>query len=429
MSTNFEISYDWLTDESEDASLRISVGPWHATHVEDTLAKTVRLTARLSASRLAEWFAANWWRLLWEPRANTFSWRESHRMGNVGHGYVWPDLTFDSDWESIHVASRPTPPRKAEPIRYLNHFDYHIPATDFETGVERFVNGTIARLSHVQDTRSDLSMLWEEVSAERADPPSCEIRILEACMGFDPDEAPDYLLDSLQQQMGVFGSSAIREMAVAYKESAVPHLMDLRGLAFRDGVVVRVPDYDVIRTSLKDQTATVRIPWQRAERAAHIVRSEWNVAPPVTTKDLCELMQISHSGYLSDQSEGWRSYMAGFRDDDARENFRVSLNSKYSTARRFGLVRLVGDHIAADDTDRLLPGTSSFTSRQKFQRAFAQAFLCPYDALEEYLDTTTPDSDDIDDAAQHFDVSPLMVQSILVNKGVLGRETLDDWSG
>ena len=428
MSTDFEISYDWLTDESEDASLGISVGPWHATHVEDTLAKTVRLTARLSASRLAEWFVANWWRLLWEPRANTFSWRESHRMGNVGHGYVWPDLTFDSDWESIHVASRPTPPRKAEPIRYLNHFDYHIPATDFEAGVERFVNGTVARLSHVQNTRSDLSMLWEEVSAERADPPSCEMRILEACMGFDPDEAPDYLLDSLQQQMGVFGSSAIREMAVAYKQSTVSDLWDLWGGARHHGVVVRVPGYDDVRTLIKDLTATVRIPWQRAEMAAHIVRSVWDVAPPVSTEHLCELMQISHIGYLSDQSEGWRSYMAGFRDDDARENFRVSLNSKYSTARRFGLVRLVGDHIAADDSDRLLPGTSSFTSRQKFQRAFAQAFLCPFDALEEYLSTTTPDSDDIDDAAQHFDVSSLMIQSILVNKGVLGRETLDDWA-
>ena len=436
MSENFRINYDWLTNDyaepaldSPVAALSIRVGPWCATEVEDTLAKTVRLSARLSALHLAAWFTANWWRLLWEPRSDTYSWRTSHRMGNVGYGYVWPDLTFDTDWESIHVESRPTARREAEPIRYLNHFNQGIPITDFEAGVESFINGTIARLAHVGEPRSDLILLWEELSAERADPESSEMRILEACMGYDPDEASVDLLATLHEQMAGFGRSAIKEMAVAYKQHTIPHLMDLRGSARYDGVSVRVPEYDDIRSLISDHSDSSTVPWQRAEKAARVVRKVWNASPPVSTEALCELLHIPQTDYLDNQPVGWRSFMAGFRDDDARENFSVSLNSKYTTSRRFGLVRLVADHIVADDDDRLLPGTNSFTSRQKFQRAFAQEFLCPFDALEEYLDTTTPDSDDLFDAARHFDVSPLMVHTILVNKGVLGRETLDDWTG
>ena len=433
MSTDFRISYDWLTNDYGDpavdstiAALGIIVGPWSGTEVEDTLAKTVRLSARLSALRLSEWFAANWWRLLWEPKSQTLSWRASHRMGNVGHGYVWPDLTFDTDWESIHIVSRPTLRREAEPIRYLNHFDCHVPLRDFETGVEEFINGTIARLSHVQDARSGLGLLWEDVLIERADPASSELRMLEACMGYDPDEAPIDLLERLHKEMTRFGRNAIKELAVAYRLSPIPNLPDLWGMARQDGLLVHVPRYDVIRALIKDESDHLRVPWKRAERAALMAREAWSLNPPVSTEHLCELLQISQASYQSNQDQWWGSLLAGFRDESASDKFRILLSKRYSASRRFGLVRLVADHIIADDDDSLLPATGSRTSRQKFQRTFAQELLCPFDALDEYLGTTTPDGDDIDDAARYFDVSPLLIRTTLVNKGVLGRETLDD---
>ena len=71
-----------------------------------------------------------------------------------------------------------------------------------------------------------------------------------------------------------------------------------------------------------------------------------------------------------------------------------------------------------------MPGTNCYTNRQKFQRAFAQEFLCPFDALREYPNMNAPDSYDIQDAADYFNVPPLMVQTTLVNKGVLHRDTL-----
>lgn len=75
--------------------------------------------------------------------------------------------------------------------------------------------------------------------------------------------------------------------------------------------------------------------------------------------------------------------------------------------------------------DRLLPATAAKTARQQFQRAFAQEFLCPFDALLAKIQTEKPDEEDIAEAATDYDVSPLMVLTTLVNRGSLDREALN----
>ena len=222
MSESFKIDCEWLTSDYGDASERatladivINVGQWNATEVEDTLEKRFRSTVRLSALRLAEWFAANWWRLLWEPRgdnADTYDWLAAHNTRNVGYGYVWPNLSFSSDWQSVHVAARPSSVSKVAPIRYLNHFDHPLPISEFEKGVDDFVNGTIARLHSVGETDTELSALWNEVLEERRDPQMSLYRALEACMGYDPDEAPTGLVYNLLEQSPYDVEQAARDV-------------------------------------------------------------------------------------------------------------------------------------------------------------------------------------------------------------------------
>ena len=64
--------------------------------------------------------------------------------------------------------------------------------------------------------------------------------------------------------------------------------------------------------------------------------------------------------------------------------------------------------------------------RQQFQRAFAQEFLCPYDALREVVGGS-PSVDDIEYAADYFAVSTWVVVCAFVNNGALPQETLADW--
>jgi hypothetical protein len=66
------------------------------------------------------------------------------------------------------------------------------------------------------------------------------------------------------------------------------------------------------------------------------------------------------------------------------------------------------------------------TDRQKYQRAFAQSLLCPIPDLRNHVNFDEPRMDQIERAAQYFHVHINVVRNLLVYKGVLPRETLDD---
>lgn len=436
MKTPFSISCEWLpgsygeaAEQSTLAELTIEVAQSCATQVEDLLAKTVRPSVRLSAFPLAEWFAANWWRLLWEPQSDTYSWRASHKVGNAGYGYIWPDLSFSSDCRTVLVSSRPTTLWAAEPIRYLNRFDIPIAISDFEDGVSHFIEGTIARLSNAQKAKFDLVELWQEITEERHNPEAAQWRRLEAGMGYDPDEAPEGLIAGLQEQAKRYGASSVQEMAAAAKDQAPAHINGLWEAAQESGVTVQVPSFSDLRRRLKTEGNPGDLPWQWTAQAAQLARETWGLDIPVATAQLVDLFRVSPKQFGEPGHPAHTFLSAGFRDDGHSDSFSISWNSNYPTSRRFTLARLVGDHIVTPEQERLLPGTRVATHRQKFQRAFAQELLCPFAVLKEVLGTEMPDNDDITAAAEHFAVSPLTVQSILVNKGVVDRETYQSWVG
>ena len=437
MTANFRIDYDWLprdygdeVDRATLAELTIRFGEsLCATTVEDVLAKTVRSSARLSAIRLAEWFAANWWRLRWEPQANTLSWRMSHKISNVGGGYVWPDLSFSTDWESIQVSVCQTKGWEGEPIRYLNDFGVRLLPREFERGIEDFVNGTIARLSSALKSSTGLSDLWRQVNEERYSPSLSELRKLEACMGYDPDEAPDGLIERIQEARDLYGRDSVQEVAAVSKDQTMAHIETLGQYAVSGDRVVRTPDYDKVRQRIMAQANSFETPWKRAKDAAQIARECWGLKSKIDTPTLSQMFDVPVEAFSQVNENVPPPLTAGLRSDDVPEQFGFLSNRRHPAGRRFAFARLVADHLTIPDNERLLPATSSRTARQKFQRAFAQEFLCPFDDLMFRFDADAPTDDAIDEAAAYFEVSPLVVQTALVNNGALERETLDDWPG
>lgn len=436
MNAPFTITCEWLppldTDSNEQATLAelaIDVAGLCATEVVDIFAKTVRPSIWVSAFPLAEWFAANWWRLLWEPQSDTYSWRASHKVGNSGYGYSWPDLSFSSDWQTVLVRSGHTSRLDMDAIRYLNQFDRSVSVADFEQGVANFIEGTLARLSVIQKRQSELAELWQEITEERHNPEAAQWRSLEAGMGYDPDEAPEGLIAGLQEQAKRYGASSVQEMAAASKDQAPSHINGLWEAAQESGVTVQVPSFSDLRRRLKTEGNPGDLPWQRAAQAAQLARETWELDIPVATARLVDLFRVSQKQFEEPGHPAHPGLSAGFRDGGPSDSFSISWNSNHPASRRFTLARLVGDHIATPEQELLLPGTRTATHRQKFQRAFAQEFLCPFAVLKEVLGSEMPDNDDITAAAEHFAVSPLTVQSILVNKGVVDRETFAGWVG
>ena len=95
---------------------------------------------------------------------------------------------------------------------------------------------------------------------------------------------------------------------------------------------------------------------------------------------------------------------------------------RHPVSRRFALARVIGDHLAAGEDENLLPVTDSPTDRQKFQRAVAREFLCPFDSLRDYLGNRSLDDEFIEDAALRFEVSPMIVGYALMDNGMLERD-------
>lgn len=429
--SSFSVDFQWLAREHGDAVARstlaeisITANGWKATELEDLLAKTVRPAVRVSAFALAQWCASNWWRLLWEPERNTISWKMSHKVGAAGEGFLWPDLTFISDGEAVLVRSRPSPLTPEQSVRYLNSFDEFIPVHEFETEMHSFIESVLGRLTDMRIKATGLDDLWKEVLAERRDPGLASWRKLEAIMGYDPDEAPDQTIADLQTAALVYGSSAVEEMAAESMQNAISHIETLWGEPRKEALPLVIPNFDILKRRINDAMRSSLSPWQKATEASRIFREVCALGPgPVSTSTLAEVLEIK-KGSL-ENAFGLKGPMdAGFRNGNM-SGFSVFLKSPFQGNRRFALLRLVGDHLTAPRNDKLLPATRyAKTQRQKFQRAFAQEFLCPYSDLMEYLDLEEPSDEDIEDAAHHFDVSALMVKTILVNKGDLERSCL-----
>lgn len=151
----------------------------------------------------------------------------------------------------------------------------------------------------------------------------------------------------------------------------------------------------------------------------------------MTNEELSEIFGIRLHNQPHDVRDGSRRlpFHAGLRQNGSSDNLLVSLDQRHINSRRFTPARLAADCLDAQGNEQMLPTTRASTGRQKFQRAFAQEFLCPTEELKDFLEGTPMSGDDINEAAAYFEVSPLTIKTTLVNKGYLDREQVfGEWA-
>lgn len=339
---------------------------------------------------------------------------------------MWPDLALSSDGSTVLAHCRPTN-GMAEPIRFLSNFDVVIPVHAFERGVDEFIEAVIARLENQGNRDTDLTAMWTEIREERGDPALTSWRKLEAMLDCDPDEAPGELIEGLKEQAGIVGEGAIEEMAAAARFNALEHLRALNREVRSAAALIALPDYDSLRRQVMEEIDLSQLPWQQAAQVAQMARDRWQLDPgPIRNETLSNLFGIPERAIREPVMNAPVPMAAGYRENGHSGVVRVFLNRRYPTGLRFALARLVADHLRAGLQDRLLPATEAKTARQKFQRAFAQEFLCPFEDLTQHLATEDPTDEKIEDAAAYFEVSPLLVKALLVNRGVLDRIVLPE---
>ena len=435
MTAPLEIKCNWTPnvqlhelERGTQAEITISLKGRCVTLFLDQASNRFGVSPKLSAHRLAVWLAANWWRLRWEPhRYNDTDWEMSHNMAAVGGGYLWPSITFSSDGETILAQSRATPTENTEPIRYQTDYICSIDPTGFEEGVDSFIDHTVRHLSRTDSEETSLKELWAEVERERQIPELHDLRKLEAYLGYDPGEAPEDLVTNLMDARERYGVEAVHEMAAASRDLAATRLSELNEDLQRSSNIVQVVGCRAITTQMKTWANNPSIPpWRRAAQAARTAREVWNLpaAGPIGTGTICDLFGVPKK-YLTENNRNQpfdlRELSAGLRADETQDGFRIALHQPRETGRRFTLSRLIADYLNAPE-GHLFPATQAKTSRQKFQRAFAQEFLCPFNDLMGFMNTSSPGEEDIEDAAAHFNVSPLTITRTLEHKGILEPE-------
>lgn len=427
MTFEIEVPVRWLESETTGneydptrCDLRITVDGLPATQVEVVGVRTVRDSIRVSAAPLALWLASNWWRLRWESERRSADWHMVHRISSVGGGFVWPPMSICGSGTTVQINQRPRRQATFEPVRYLTKVNTYVPAVDFEKQIDLYIGNVIERLDAIDKNHRDLAEMWSEVCAERNDPEIGDWRRLEALIGCNPDQGPHDVVETLLAARERIGPNAVAEFASEFDEQAARQIENIESSIHTNGKSVRIPRSEIRLTPAYSDFAT---PWRVAESMARLAREAWGLdSGPVSNNQLAALVETSSEWITDDVSGVMAPVSAAART--LGSDLRVILNKRHTVQRRFMLARIMAEHVASDETERLLPCTNARTERQRFQRAFAQEFLCPYDALRSFLDTETPDDEAIEAAAEFFEVSPLGVRSALVNKGVLDRDAL-----
>lgn len=429
MAGTLTFEFEWLGDgpwsnaeRATFANLSIRIANNIATEVEDLHAQTVRSSVRVSAYLMAVWLAANWWRLRWEPPRQSLSWQLSHNLAAIGGGFVWPDLSFSSDGEFIHAEARRSDPSSGEPIRYLNAFVLPIRAVDFENATDGFISAVMERVASLRVDGVELRELWSCLLEERADPGLSRWRKLEAQLGFDPGEAAEELILDLEKMAGSVGEEAMEEVACESGAQAPEHLEQLWRDLRKEATPIELPTNRMGFVGRGRQGQEL-LPWEWGELLAARARDEWALGSgPLCNDTFSNLLGVSRDFLTTGDNTPEGPMTAGFRDEQGRVS--AVLDKRHPSSRRFAMARVLADQLIAPKDDRLLPVTDAGTARQKVQRAFAHEFLCPHEALIEFFDGNAPSSEGIEDAARYFDVSPLLITSKLVNKGMLDRNEL-----
>ena len=384
----------------------------------------------VSGYHLAEWLVWNWWRLRWEPPRphahRTPEWALAHRMSTIGEGYVWPNVTIDSDGFRTVLTSERSSGRNNGPFRPFRYFGGPtavVPANCLESAIDRFASDVLERLGEARLDDTNLHRLWRDLRTEREDPAVSRFRRLEALLGRDPDEADAKEVEHCLADAADLGEDALEEVAAGTEPRAqgpidMPSAKRIEEIAKRQGFDAKPAD--AVRL---DSGAGLPVwgeveAWRVGKAAANTVRHQEKLdAGPIANARLAELAGTT-ARVISEYTR--RSDELAFALDRNGEGARIALRSKWETGRRFDLARLFGDRLFGGSR-RLFPATQAYSYRQKAQRTFAAELLSPFEEVDDMLDGDTSDERQ-EGIARHYQVSPMTIRTLLVNNGRIPRQ-------
>jgi hypothetical protein len=406
------------------ARLRIAVGDNVATRVYDRAAQSIRDRINVPLYPLAYWLAYSWWRLSYEPShggAHSSDWRMSHEVPSVGHGCLWPPITFAPDGECVLITVLPSELSSTENISYVKEFRESIPIEHFESSISSFVEFVLKRLDAVDLRNTELHTLWLELTEERQNDACSRYRRLEAALGYDPDESPQNLVTKFQGLSSKIGADALIEIApVCSGPDPTQILEGMLSLSETPGIEATIQRPVEISHMIKSQQYNSAPAWERGRMLAREVRRKWfptDIA--LSDLQLSDMLKMPANTFEYQADISKYSIGLAVRKISGGERLKLLFRRRVAVGRRFEAARFLASALTSNASNTWLPTTDTKTVHQKVQRAFAAEFLCPIDHLKGFLNDNVINDESIEDASHYFGVSPLAVRSHLENNGVI----------
>ena len=427
MNKEFQISVakQHTSSAAEPQRIRILLG-------RDVLTQLIRPGASQSDDCLeapplpfAFWLIDNWWRIRWEPEPiehTNLEWELVHHLSSIGAGYPWPRVSIWGLGHLIGVEVHDDSLNLEQTLRFTAKPQIqYVHASSFEEAVDSFIGEVLDRFGGDLD---GLDSEYQTLLSERADPDKTAWRKFEALLGYDPDDAPPEQVGIFENIVKQYGAESVEEVALVTPSKEDPTvIMENCISAAKKSKVFITETAQLPHVTINE--ASPEPPWSMALKAAAEYRDHlYMPAGPIRNTRLGEVVGVD-SRYLSAKRAAIVDIPFAVRvRERSGSGSHVALRTKWSTSRRFELCRCIGD-VVWSQNDSFGPLTDAKSARQKFQRAFAQEFLCPFSDLQEYINTLKPDADDIQAAARHFHVSERLIQTVLVNNNDLSQQSFD----
>jgi Zn-dependent peptidase ImmA (M78 family) len=425
-SSKFTFSAVWPARDNDVAEISLRLGDSVISRIADTKKGTVRDYFRASSTSIAFWLADNWWRLRWETikdaRSPSVDWRLRHELNSANGGALWPHVMIYSVGDRIAFAPSIGKNVVDGPQSYFDFKIGMVLASEYEHELDCLFNAVLNHCASTSDGNA-LKTLLKQITNERNDPELAAWRRLEACLGFDPDSAPDEVIEALVGMEDVAGEDGVEE--AAHAQPGVGAAQSLHSAIEATRVSAVEIDISLADNLISYETIPSYVtPWRMAEAAAAELRAIMGVpSGPLKTKIFEEMFRARWQDLKSATATARKLPYGARIDGDTKS--RVALQNSNPHGRRFELVRQLGDAVWRRDASFGIVSRAK-SDRQKFQRAFAHSLLCPFDDLQQEINVNDPTLDAMERAARKFGVHPSVVRTQLVYKGYLPFENASE---
>jgi hypothetical protein len=273
------------------------------------------------------------------------------------------------------------------------------------------VESILAHLGEAGIKKTPLSDEWAAIQA--TDNEEAEFCIAAARLGLDPYTEAKKYEDEILRAADVLSEDLLGDFLDAADPQQIGASLDWVNAVSKDVEMLTAPEEGrlaAVTSSAAESTNWSTLPaWEIGWEQARTIRAALGVRDD-------ETFDVERNIANAVRPIADRGLQALGRTEPGRSPSVILGRSSTENAKRFALARAAW-HVLWRESPAFLI-TSAYTDRQKVERAFAAELLAPAAGIADRLggDPATAGLDEIEDAARHFRVSPMIVQHQIENQ-------------